>query len=343
MGRIITFRDLLGLIKDKASLSKAALLSKPNALSIRIAVLRATTHSPPAPPDDHHLSALLLLGESSRSTASPIITALMDRLHRTGNCVVALKCLLIIHHIIKRGPFILQDQLAIFPASGGYNYLKLSAFRDGATAATWALSSWVRWVLGHFLCSSSCNILKENQEQRISSFLNVDLIKDVDSLVLLIEEICKVPDSLVVEGDMLVKEIMGLLSNDYLSSVNEILLRLGELNERLSCLSFADSVELVCALKRLKDCRERLSVLYVVNKPSIEMMWGSVQELKDRVGMLKVYKEGGKLLSLGTREKATESARFEVRVLGTDDSVQFQSGRFEANRFSSFLVVDESV
>lgn len=353
MGRIITFRDLLGLIKDKASLSKAALLSKPNALSIRLAVLRATTHSPPAPPDDHHLSALLLLGESSRSTASPIITALMDRLHRTRNSVVALKCLLIIHQIIKRGPFILQDQLSIFPASGGYNYLKLSAFRDGATAATWALSSWVRWhacyletllstsrVLGYFLCSSSDSIVKENQEHKISSFLNIDLIKDIDSLVALIEEICKVPDSLVVEGDMLVKEIMGLLSNDYLSSVNEILLRLGEFNERLSCLSFGDSVELVCALKRLQDCRERLSVLYVVNKPSIEMMWSSVQELKDRVGMLKVHKEGGKFLSWGTRDKGSESARFEPRVLETGDVFQCRSGRFSINRFPSFPVVD---
>ncbi|PIN08447.1 hypothetical protein CDL12_18976 [Handroanthus impetiginosus] len=345
MGRITSLRDLLGLIKDKASISKAALLSKPEAISIRLAVLRATTHSPPIPPDDHRLTALLLLGHSSRATASLIVTALMDRLHRTTNCVVALKCLLIIHHIIKRGPFILQDQLSIFPASGGYNYLKLSAFRDGATAATWALSSWVRWyaryletllgtsrVLGYFLCSSSCGVLKENQEQRISSFLNVDLVKDIDSVVVQIEEICKAPDSLVVEDDMLVKEIMGLVLNDYLSSVNGILLRLGELNERLSCLSFSDSVEIMCVLKRLSDCRERLSVLYVVKKPSTEMMWGSVQELKDRVEMLKVYKEGGKLLSLWTHEKASESARFERQVLGRSDSVQFHSGRFGINR-----------
>ncbi|KAI3462103.1 hypothetical protein Pfo_018766 [Paulownia fortunei] len=310
MGRITTFRDLVGLIKDKASLSKAALLSNPNALTLRLAVLRATTHSPPAPPDDHHLSTLLFLGDSSRATASTIITALVDRLHRTGNCVVALKCLLIIHHIIKRGPFILQDQLSIFPATGGYNYLKLSAFRDGATAATWALSAWVRWVLGYFLCSSSCSMVKENQEQRISSFLNVDLIKDVDSLVLLIEEICKLPDSLLVEGNIIVKDIMGLLSNDYLTSVNEVLSRLGELKERLSCLSFGDSVELVCALKRLEDCKERISDLYVMRKPSTEMLWVLVQELKDGVGMLKVCKKGGKFLSLGRREKASESARF---------------------------------
>ncbi|KAL0367953.1 UNVERIFIED_CONTAM: putative clathrin assembly protein [Sesamum calycinum] len=319
MGRIINFRDLLGLIKDKASLSKAALLSNPNALSIRLAVLRATTHTPRAPPDDNHISALLLLGESSRATASPIITALMDRLHRTGNSVVALKCLLIIHHIIKRGPFILQDQLSIYPATGGYNYLKLSAFRDGSTATTWALSSWVRWyaryletllsisrVLGYLPCSSSCSMVKENQEHRISSFLNIDLIKDIDSIVTLIEEICNVPDSLAREGDMLTRR-----------------------DKREAGLAeFGDSIELVCALKRLQDCQERLSVLYLVSKPSIEMMWVLVQELKDKVGSLEVYKEGGNLLSW----KASESARFDQRVLATADSVGFRSGRFDVRQ-----------
>lgn len=353
MGRI-TLRDVIGLIKDKASLSKAALLSKPNALSIRLAVLRSTTHSPPAPPDDHTLSALLLLGETSRSAASPIITALMDRLHRTGNCVVALKCLLIIHHIIRRGPFILQDQLSIFPASGGHNYLKLTAFRDGATAATWALSSWVRWyaryletllstsrILGYFVCcaSSSSSVIRENQDRRISSFLNADLIKDVDSLVVLVEEICRAPpDPVTVEGNLLVKEIIAFLSSDYLSLVNEISVRLGEFSERLSGMKFGDSVELVCALKRLQDCRERLSSLFVVQKPSIEVMWGLVEELKDRIGMLKVYKGGARLLSWG---KASESARFGDRALVTLDSVRFQSGRFGVNRFSSFLIEDD--
>ncbi|KAL3845142.1 hypothetical protein ACJIZ3_002545 [Penstemon smallii] len=347
MGRIITFRDLFGLIKDKASLSKAALLSKPSATTLHFAVLRATTHSPPSPPDDRHISSLLLVGDGSRASASSLITALMDRLHRTGNCIVALKCLLIIHHIIKRGPFILQDQLSIFPTSGGYNYLKLSSFRDGATPATFALSAWVRWyaryletllstsrVLGYFLCSSSSTTVKENHDRRISSFLNVDLIKDVDSLVTSIEEICRAPDSLLIEDNLLVKEIQGLLCNDYLSAVNEILLRLGELKERLSCLSFGDSVELACALKRLGDCKERLSELYVMEKPSIEMLWGLVGELRDGVGVLKVYRDAGNLVS---RDKSSESARFESSVLKTGNSVRFQSGRFGANRFSDFL------
>ncbi|PIN08790.1 hypothetical protein CDL12_18631 [Handroanthus impetiginosus] len=323
MGKFSTLRDLLGLIKDAVALSKAAILSNPNALTLRLAVLRATTHSPPTPPDNHHLSALLLLGDSSRATASIIITALIDRLHCTGNCVVTLKCLLIIHNIIKRGPFILQDQLSIFPATGGYNYLKLSDFRDGATAATWALSQWVRFYgryletllstsrdMGYFLCSSSCTMVTENQEQRILSLLNVDLIKDVDSLIQLIEELCKVPDFILIEGNIIVKDIIRLLLNDYVSVVNEIALRLYELKERLSCLSFGDSVELLCALKRLEDCKESILSLYVMRKPAIELMWSLVQDLKEGIGKLHVCKNGEKLVSFDRRMKGSESARF---------------------------------
>lgn len=349
MGRIISFRDLIGIIKDKASLSKATLLSNPSAASVRLAVLRATAHSPPSAPDDRHVSALLLSGEAPRSAASPVIAALMDRLHRTGSAVVALKCLLLIHHIIRRGPFILQDQLSIFPATGGRNYLNLSAFRDGATAATWSLSRWVRWysrylesllsasrTLGYFLCSATCTAaaVKENQERRISSLLNSDLIKELDSLVGVIEEICRAPDTPTPEGEKITKEIIVMFLNDYLSSVNEILPRLGELNERLGELSFGDSVEIVCALKRLQDSRERLSILYAVNKPSIEMMWGFVQELRDKIGMLN--REGGKFLTWRNRDVGSESARFDDRVVVKGNSVQFQSGRFSINTYLAF-------
>uniref|UniRef100_A0A5B7AFE1 ENTH domain-containing protein n=1 Tax=Davidia involucrata TaxID=16924 RepID=A0A5B7AFE1_DAVIN len=353
MGRIRKLRDLIGVIKDKASLSKAAIVSKPNTLSLYLAVLRATTHSPSTPPDDRHLTTLLSLGDSSRATASAIVESLMDRLHRTSDSSVALKCLLTIHHIIKRGPFILQDQLSIFPAGGGRNYLNLSAFRDGATAATWALSAFVRWyaryletllstsrVLGFFLCSISCTVEKEKQDERVSSFMNIDLIRDVDSVVAVIEEICKVPDSLHVEGNKFLDEVMGLVGGDFLSAVEEISLRLGEFKERLSCLSYRESVELMSGLKRLEECKERLMGLFCIKKGSTETLWGLIGELKDRVGMVEAYRES-QLVNMGRRERTSESARLEERVLKPGDhSVLFSSARFDSNKFS--FVIRES-
>ncbi|KAM1473898.1 hypothetical protein ACFX13_030742 [Malus domestica] len=67
----------------------------------------------------------------------------MDHLQTTHHLVVALKCLIAIHHVIKYGSFILQDQLAVYPAADGRNYLNLSNFKDDSTPVAWELSSWV--------------------------------------------------------------------------------------------------------------------------------------------------------------------------------------------------------
>ncbi|CAH9110582.1 unnamed protein product [Cuscuta europaea] len=339
MGRISNLRHLIGIVKDKVSQSKAAFVSKPSNLSLHLAVLRVTSHSPHAPPDDCHLSALLSLGDGSRATASTIVCALMDRLHRTGDCVVALKCLLVIHHVIKRGPFILQDRLSNSPISGSRNYLKLASFRDGATTATWMLSAWVRFyaryletllsasrVTGYFLCSSSgAGADKDQRAEKISLFLNGDLIREIGSLIGVIEEICRAPDSLLLEGNKLLYDVMGLLSGDYTSLVKELLPRLSEFRERLGRLSFADSVELACDLRRLEDCKGRLSVLFMgVTKPLAQTMWSLVGELTERLETLKVS-EQGKMLTFRTK---SESTRFDHRVSRLQYSVRFSSGRY---------------
>lgn len=349
--KIITLRDLIGAIKDKASQSKAAFISKPSSFSLHLAVLRATTHAPSSPPDDHHISTLLTLGDSSRATASSLIVILMDRLHSTGDSTVALKCLLIIHQIIKRGPFILQDQLSVFPAGGGRNYLKLSAFRDGATASRFTISAWIRFysryiesllytsrILGYFLSSSSSSSSSYYADDKISTFLNSDLLRDVDSLVQLIEETIKLPDSLLLDGNKLLYELIGLLNSDYLSTVNELLIRLSEFKERLNCLTFGDSVELNFILKRLEGCKERLAVLFSVKKPSTELLWSSVTELSSKIEDLKVDLSSRKLL---TFEKSSESARFNNRVTKFGDSVRFSSGRYEMNKLLPLVVVVE--
>lgn len=343
-------RDVIGAVKDKVSQSKAALFG--SALSHHLAILRATTHAPHVPPEDRHLTALLSLGDSSRATASALVEVLMDRLHRTGSSAVALKCLLTIHHVIKRGAFILQDQLSVFPASGGRNYLNLSAFRDGSTAATWVLSAWVRYyaryletllstsrTLGFFLCSSSCEQRKEIQEPRISSVTNHDLIKDIDSLATLIEELCQAPDSILLERNMLLCEVKSFLTSDYLSAVNELSLRLTECNERLTCLGFSDSFELVCALEKLENCKARLDNLFAIKKPSTEMLWVLIDDLRNKVGKRSVCRRNMKLIDLGRREKGTESARFDARVEDYGDSVRFSSSRFELNKFP-FMVLE---
>ncbi|KAI3794491.1 hypothetical protein L1987_37123 [Smallanthus sonchifolius] len=289
-------RHFIGIIKDNLTLSKLTLFSNPTTSYLHIAVLRTTSHSPSTPPNDHHLATILSLGDSSRATASTIIHSLITRLHRTSNSLVALKCLLTIHHIIKRGPFILKDHLRTIRSTNGRNNLKLSSFRDGSSPATWALSAWVWWYACYietilyttknmdFDIYSSL-IEKEKRRDLILSCMNSDLIRDVGLLVGVIEEICKVPDNLLVEKDRLVRGVMELLGNDYLSMVNEILVRLSEFKERVGLLSFDDSVELASVLDRLTGCKEKLLRLFSVKKISVENLWEMIEELDRKIGV----------------------------------------------------------
>ncbi|XP_065876416.1 putative clathrin assembly protein At4g40080 [Euphorbia lathyris] len=337
-------RDLIGIVKDKASQSKAAIVSKPKTLSLHLSLLRSTTHHPFSPPHPKFITTFLSYGHSSRATASAAIHALMDRLHSTHNSSVAIKCLVIVHHIIKHGTFILQDQLSVYPSTGGRNYLKLSSFKDNKTPITWELSSWVRWyaryleqlistsrVLGFFLCSRSNTAEKgeEEEEDKVSALTNSDLMKEIDSLSKLMEDICKRPEILHMQGNELLKQIIFLVGEDYLSSTNEIATRVGEFRQRLSCLSFSDSVELVCVLKRLEDCKERLLALTTGKKELIEGVWKLISEMKNKI---RVYSGEGKVM--GGRDGGSESARFGDRVTSYGNSVRFSSARFGSNAFA---------
>ncbi|KAF5738016.1 putative ENTH/ANTH/VHS superfamily protein [Tripterygium wilfordii] len=353
MGRITNLREFIGIIKDKASQSKAAVLSNPKNITLRLAILRATTHDPFNPPNQKHLNTLLSYGHSSRATAAAAIEALMDRLQTTRDSSVALKCLITVHHIIKHGSFILQDQLSVYPSAGGRNYLKLSNFRDHTSPLTWELSSWVRWyalylehllstsrILGFFLCSTSSTIEKDKEEEKVSSLTNTDLLRELNSLVSLLEEICKRPELLHIHGNKLVDEVMGLVGEDYLSSINEVWVRVNEVSQRLSCLSFGESVELACGLKRLEDCKEKLFVLSTRKKALIETLWVLIVEMKD--GLSRACVEDRRLVVMGTRDRVSKSARFGDRVVSYGDSVSLASGKFGfSNRF--MFSIQESV
>ena len=109
-------QNLIGILKDKASLIKATLsITGPHASSTRVSILRATTHDPSSPPPEHRISAVLgCVG--SRRTSCACIEALIDRLNHTRSAVVALKCLVVAHNIVSRGSFILRDQLSVYPS-----------------------------------------------------------------------------------------------------------------------------------------------------------------------------------------------------------------------------------
>ncbi|CAJ1938179.1 unnamed protein product [Sphenostylis stenocarpa] len=317
----------MGIIKDKASQGKAALLSKRTMLSL----LRATSHDCSAPPTSKHLATLLSSGDGPRATASAAVEVLMDRLQGTNNAAVALKCLIAVHHIIRHGSFILQDQLSVYPSFGGRNYLNLSHFRHTTDPTTWQLSSWVRWfaqhieqllcasrILGFFLGNSTD---KESREERASGLGNADLLAEFDSLVALIEGLCKRPEP---NGNPLVEDIVRVAREDCEVVQVEVRVMVSEFKERFGGFKFGEAVELVCCLKRLEQCEEK--ILAMMDGARELKLWDMVRVVKG-VAEIQVYREEAKLQRETRKLRVSESDRFSGRVLSSRDSLRFPSGR----------------
>ncbi|GAA0176089.1 vesicle coat protein [Lithospermum erythrorhizon] len=287
--------QLMGIFKDKVSLLKATLSTKQTVSLIRVAVIRATTHKPNTPPPDHRVSAILSLGNHSFLIQSLCIDTVINRLHKTHSPYVALKCLIIMHNIISSGFSIFKKQLTLQTLVERQNALNLSLFRNDGCQESFQLASWVRWYAGVIECnlitsrnlgvsiSSSRNKKVEFlNDNYVKEYLKVDsvLVKEINLLVLLVEEICKVPESVNYEKNVLVHDVMMLVGNDYRSTQHQIMSRLGELEGRVGRLRVSDSTELVNCLRRLEGCRGRLTEIFGNRMKNVEF-WELVSFRKE--------------------------------------------------------------
>ncbi|KAL6317349.1 hypothetical protein AAG906_030102 [Vitis piasezkii] len=324
MGRPRKLKDLIGFLKDKASIIKASLLSKHNTSSIHVAVLRATTHDRAAPPPEYRIAAVLSFGHGTRATACACIEGLMDRLHNTRNASVALKCLFTIHNIVRRGSFILKDQLSFCPSSGGHNFLNLSVFRDSSDVDSLELSLWVRWyagvveqnlivsrALGYYLSSTSGPSKNHKREDNISMLLNLDLLAQTNALVGMVEEICRVPDSLHLQRNDLVYEVVRLVGEDYRLVQYEIFLRVKDLQDRMGSLNLGEAADFLWGLKRLENCKERTAELFA-NRKKNDALWELISEAKEGLVTMKESREK-RLLTIGMRDEPSELNSFQGR------------------------------
>ncbi|KAK8597119.1 hypothetical protein V6N13_001744 [Hibiscus sabdariffa] len=266
MGYRTRLRAVFGLLKDKASLIKTTLSTKRHKASARRVVLRATSHGSSAPPSDHRIDAVIAFGQSSPASACTCIQAVMDRLHRTRNSTVALKCLYTIHNIIGKGSFILKDQLTTYPSFGGRNFINLSTFRDDSDPKASEMSAWVRWYAGMLeqnlsvsrMLGYHLNSPPRPKKERIMGLSNSDLLKEIDLLINFPHHISAVPDSLYLQRESLVYEVVRLVSEDY----------------------------------RLDGCKERISLL-LVNRNRNDVFWDSIKETKaNLVATVEKEKEG---------------------------------------------------
>ncbi|KAK4274143.1 hypothetical protein QN277_017418 [Acacia crassicarpa] len=297
-------RNLIHSLKDTASILAATLSLKSHVSSVRLHVLRATSHSISYSPSPERITAVLSVVQGSHILQRVCIEALMDRLQETRNATVALQCLFMLHNII-RGPLALRDQLSYYLSSGGQNFLNLSNFRDKSGLESLELSSWVRWyagvleqsltvsrVLGYYLTSGDKNNEKTGvQERKHLQGSNSDLLCKIKSLVGFVEQITRVPESLYLQKNELVYEAVRLVGEDYRSVQSEILLRMEEFGRRMEILDVGDLSELVGYLKRIEDSKEKLVLLFV-NRRRNDAFWDFIKQTKTEMGTKKEEMEG---------------------------------------------------
>ncbi|XP_009373452.2 putative clathrin assembly protein At4g40080 [Pyrus x bretschneideri] len=313
----------IGILKDKASILKATLCIN-GRVSVHLAVLRATTHDPSRPPSETRIASVLALGLSSRLTACACIEALMDRLHVTRSAFVALKCLLTIHNIISRGSFILKDQLAYYPCFGGYNFLNLSMFCDNSDLCMLEYSSWVRWyagvieqnlmvsrAIGYYLNSTKTDGNKRDKEEKALALLDSDLAMEIEVLVEFVVRICDAPDSLELQKNNLVYEVVRAAGEDYRSIQREIVVRVKEVGDRIDSvegLSSDELTRLIDALERLESCKGKLMLLFV-NRKRNDGLWELVKETKARLVEMQEKREEKRVVVFMGRNESAESTQ----------------------------------
>ncbi|KAL5074908.1 hypothetical protein RYX36_013892 [Vicia faba] len=312
-------KTLANILKDKASVIYASLSVKRHVSSLHIKILRATSHSLSSPPSESQIAAVLSIGNTSYSLPRATINSLMDRLHGTKNATVAIKCLFTLHHITIKGPFTLKDQLSCYPSYGGRNFLNLSAFRDDSDFESVQLSSWVRWysavleqfltisrILGYYLNSNSIKN-DSNDSVMMMKLSNADLLYKLEALIVFVEKVSDVPESLDLQRNELVYEIVRMVGEDYRNVQGEILMRLEELGKRIERVEDVGELnELLSYLRRLEESREKLVVLFV-NRRKNDGFWEMVREMKMR-GLEKKREIEGRWLTVVSRNTLAAAA-----------------------------------
>ncbi|KAL2536611.1 putative clathrin assembly protein [Forsythia ovata] len=306
-------REFKGILKDKASLFKANLSTNRTMSSVNVTVLRATTHSATSPPSEHRLTAVLSLGHRSSIMADACTESIMNRLHKTHSPYVALKCLFILHNIISKGSITLENQL---PSAGGYNFLNLSEFDNKSNVEKREISLWVRWYAGILeLNLMASRVLSYFSSSSPSVFFDRkrDLLKEMNALVGFIEGICEVPESLHLQRNDLLHELMILVGEDYRATQYQIMQRLSsdkDFADQIGNLNSKDSSELIACLKRLENCRKRLTEIFG-NRKRHDAFWELISQRKKELE--KMNGNRGRLLPLvwkGRNDELIESTRF---------------------------------
>ncbi|XP_023531390.1 clathrin coat assembly protein AP180-like [Cucurbita pepo subsp. pepo] len=139
------FRKAIYAVKDQTSISLAKVSasgSGPNATSLEVTILKATTHDD-VPLDHRYLAEILLFISSNKSHAAVCVHSIAKRIARTRNWIVALKSLNLVFRIFQEGDPIFPREV-LLAMKRGAKILNLSNFRDDSNSNPWDYTAFVR-------------------------------------------------------------------------------------------------------------------------------------------------------------------------------------------------------
>lgn len=161
-------------------------------------------------------------------------------------------------------------------------------------------------LLGYYLNSSSSNVNKNMQERKslVMGLSNADLLYKMEGLVVFVEHVSHVPESLHLQRNELVYEVVRMVGEDYRTVQREIMVRVEEVGKRMDQgLDVGELNELVGYLERLEESQEKLVLLFV-NRIRNNGFWDLVKQVKMKGLAMKEEMVAGKWLTVVTSNAA---------------------------------------
>lgn len=131
-------RKAIGAFKDQASISLAKVAGSV-APDLDVAILKATSHDE-LPIEEKYVQQILHHTSFSRAYSASCVAALVRRMNKTRNWIVALKTLMLSHRLLRDGDLGLEQELMM----AGRRGLTGSDFRDESDPNAWDFSAFVR-------------------------------------------------------------------------------------------------------------------------------------------------------------------------------------------------------
>ncbi|GAB4853507.1 hypothetical protein Ancab_017698 [Ancistrocladus abbreviatus] len=135
------FRKAYGALKDSTTVGLAKVNSEFKDLDV--AIVKATNHVE-VPPKERHVRKIFSATSAVRPRADVAycIHALVRRLAKTRNWIVAIKVLIVIHRTLREGDPTFREELLNYSHRG--HVLQISNFKDDSSPLAWDCSAWVR-------------------------------------------------------------------------------------------------------------------------------------------------------------------------------------------------------